>query len=74
MAERGKEEGMKEGKDGVTSRRGDVDGSVFDQTVMEQRGAEDSEDSKIKLNQTNSLLWLKLPSLFCREENESPHP
>lgn len=33
MAERGKEDGMKEEKDGETRRRGDVDGSVFDQAV-----------------------------------------
>lgn len=57
MAERGKEDGMKEEKDRETRRRGDVDGSVFDQAVMEQRGAEDSEDGKMKLNQMNSLLW-----------------
>lgn len=57
MAERGKEDGMKEEKDGETRRRGDVDGSVFDQTVMEQRGAEDSEDGKMDLNQMTSLLW-----------------
>lgn len=57
MAERVKEDGMKEEKDGETRRRGDVDGSVFDQTVMEQRGAEDSEDGKMDLNQMTSLLW-----------------
>lgn len=44
MAERGKEDGMKEEKDGETRRRGDTDGSVFNQAVMEQRGAGDSED------------------------------
>lgn len=37
MAERGKEDGMKEKKDGETRRRGDVDRSVFDQAVMEQK-------------------------------------
>lgn len=56
MAERGKEDGMKEERDGETRRRGDVDGSVFDQAVMERRGAQDSEDGKMKLNQMNSLL------------------
>ena len=68
MAERGKEDGMKEEKDGETRRRGDVDGSVFDQAVMEQRGAEDSEDDEMRPNQMNSLLRLKLPSLFCRKK------
>lgn len=47
---------MKEEKDGETRRRGDADGSVFDQAVMEQRGAADSEDDEMKLNQMNSLL------------------
>lgn len=56
MAERGKEDRMKEEKDGETRRRGDVDGSVFDQAVMEQRGAEDSEDGEKKPNQMKSLL------------------
>lgn len=32
---------MKEENDGETRRKGDVDGSVFDQAVMEQRAAED---------------------------------
>lgn len=47
---------MKEEKDGGTRRRGDVDVSVFDQAVMEQRGAEDSEDGEKKPNQMKSLL------------------
>lgn len=69
MAERGKEDGMKEEKDGETRRRGDTDGRVFDQAVMERRGAGDSEDGEMKLHQMNSLLWLKLRSLFCKKEN-----
>lgn len=56
MAERGKEDGMKEEKDGETRKRGDLDGRVFDQAVMEQRGAKDSEDGKIKQKQMKSLL------------------
>lgn len=60
---------MKEEKDGETRRRGDVDGGVFDQAVMEQRGAEDSEDGEMKLNQMSALFWLKLRSLFCKKEN-----
>lgn len=36
--------------------RGDLDGSVFDQAVMKRRGAKDSEDSKKKEKQMNSLL------------------
>lgn len=43
MAERGKEDGMKEENDGEMRRREDADGSMFDQ----QRGAEDGE---VKLN------------------------
>lgn len=56
MAERGKEDGMKEEKDGETRRRGDLDGGAFDQSVMEQRGAKDSEDGKMKQKQMNPLL------------------
>lgn len=56
MAERGKEDGMKEKKDGETKKRGDLDGNVFDQAVMEQRGAKDSEDGEMKQKQMNSLL------------------
>lgn len=47
---------MKEEKDGKTRRRGDLDGGVFDQAVMEQRGAKDSEDGKMKQKQMNPLL------------------
>lgn len=56
MAERGKEDGMKEKKDGETRKRGDLDGNVFDQAVIEQRGAKDSEDGEMKRKQMNSLL------------------
>lgn len=56
MAERGKEDGMKEKKDGETKKRGDLDGNVVDQAVMEQRGAKDSEDGEMKQKQMNSLL------------------
>ncbi|KAG8000229.1 hypothetical protein GBF38_002434 [Nibea albiflora] len=45
---------MKEEKDGETRRRGDVDGSVFDQAVMEQRGAEDSEDGENSINEVRT--------------------
>lgn len=39
MAVRGKEDGMKEENDGETRRKGDADGSMFDQ----QRGTVDGE-------------------------------
>lgn len=56
MAERGKEDGMKEEKDGGSRERGDADGGAFDQAVTEQRGAKDSEDGDMKRKQMNSLL------------------
>lgn len=56
MAERGKEDGMKEEKDGDMRRRGDVDGGLFDQAVMKRRGAGDSEDGRMRRGQMKSLL------------------
>lgn len=38
----------------------------FDQGVTEQRGIDDSEAVETKLNQKNSLLWLKFSSVPYR--------
>lgn len=72
MAERGKEEGMKEEKDGETRKRGDLDGGVFDQAVMEPREAKDSEDGEMKQNQMKSLLCRSYPACFAGRKISPP--
>ena len=60
---------MKEEKDGETRSRGDVDGGGFDQAVMEQRGAEDSEDSDMKPMKDELASLVEATQLVLQEKN-----